>query len=29
LIEFPFESWKMLSQGTGELILYDFPKNEH
>jgi phosphohistidine phosphatase len=29
LIAFPFESWKMLSQGTGELILYDFPKNEH
>jgi len=29
LISFPFESWQMLSQGTGELILYDFPKNEH
>lgn len=29
LIAFPFESWNMLSQGTGELILYDFPKNAH
>ena len=29
MISFPFESWQMLSQGTGELILYDFPKNEH
>ncbi len=29
LIQFPFDSWKMLSAGTGELILYDYPKNEH
>ncbi len=29
LIQFPFDSWKMLSDGTGELILYDYPKNEH
>ena len=27
MIAFPFESWKMISHGTGELILYDFPKN--
>ena len=29
LIQFPFNSWKMLSEGTGDLILYDYPKNEH
>ncbi|MDO8991968.1 histidine phosphatase family protein [Daejeonella sp.] len=29
LILFPFDSWKMLSGRTGELILYDYPKNEH
>lgn len=28
LMEFPFDSWKMLSTGTGELIFFDFPKNE-
>lgn len=28
LIKFPFDSWKMLSQGTGDLIFYDFPKNQ-
>lgn len=28
LMQFPFDSWKMLSKGTGELILYDYPKNE-
>jgi len=28
LIEFPFDSWKMLSDGTGELMLYDYPKKE-
>ena len=28
LIQFPFDSWRMLSMGTGELIHYDFPKNE-
>lgn len=27
LIEFPFDQWSMVSQGTGKLILYDFPKN--
>lgn len=25
LIQFPFDSWRMLSMGTGELIHYDFP----
>lgn len=29
LIQFPFDSWNLLSAGTGELILYDYPKNEH
>ncbi len=28
LISFPFDSWKMLSRGTGERIFFDFPKNE-
>lgn len=28
LMEFPFDSWKMLSMGTGELLFFDFPKNE-
>ena len=28
LIQFPFDSWNLLSMGTGELILYDYPKNE-
>lgn len=28
LIEFPFDNWKMLSMGTGELIFFDFPKND-
>jgi phosphohistidine phosphatase len=27
LIYFPFENWNMISAGTGELILYDYPKN--
>jgi phosphohistidine phosphatase len=27
LIRFPFDSWKLVSSGTGELILYDYPKN--
>lgn len=27
LIHFPFDSWKMLSRGTGDLILFDYPKN--
>ena len=29
LIQFPFDNWNMLSVGTGELMLYDYPKNEH
>lgn len=28
LIKFPFEKWKMLSKGTGDLIFFDFPKND-
>jgi phosphohistidine phosphatase len=28
LIQFPFDKWQMLSQGTGELAFFDFPKNE-
>ncbi len=28
LIKFPFDSWKMLSEETGDLIFYDFPKNK-
>ena len=28
LIEFQFDDWKLISQGTGEQKLYDFPKNE-
>jgi phosphohistidine phosphatase len=27
LIEFPFESWSLVSSGTGKLLLFDFPKN--
>ena len=27
LIEFPFDDWSMISFGTGNKILYDFPKN--
>jgi phosphohistidine phosphatase len=27
LIYFPFDNWNMISAGTGELILYDYPKN--
>ncbi|MCZ4244318.1 SixA phosphatase family protein [Pedobacter punctiformis] len=27
LISFPFESWKMVSRGTGEMIFFDYPKN--
>ena len=26
-IRFPFDSWKMLSSGTGELVFFDYPKN--
>ncbi|MGV3687241.1 MAG: SixA phosphatase family protein [Daejeonella sp.] len=28
LIRFPFDDWKMVSAGTGELAFYDYPKNE-
>lgn len=28
LLKFPFEKWQMLSRGTGELILLDYPKNK-
>ena len=28
LIEFPFEDWKMISNGTGEVKFYDYPKRE-
>ena len=27
LIEFPFDNWEMVSNGTGKLILFDYPKN--
>jgi phosphohistidine phosphatase len=27
LIYFPFDSWKMVSKGTGELVFFDYPKN--
>jgi len=27
LIEFPFEDWQMISFGTGNKIMYDFPKS--
>ena len=27
LLKFQFEKWQMLSRGTGELILFDYPKN--
>jgi len=29
LIKFPFDNWKMLSKSTGELVFFDFPKNEN
>lgn len=28
LIDFPFESWKMVSKNTGSLIFFDYPKNQ-
>ncbi|MET4082041.1 phosphohistidine phosphatase [Pedobacter sp. UYP30] len=28
VITFPFDNWKMVSMGTGELALFDYPKNE-
>lgn len=27
LISFPFDSWQMVSKGTGELLFFDYPKN--
>ena len=27
LISFPFDSWEMVSRGTGDLIFFDYPKN--
>ncbi|WP_421943069.1 SixA phosphatase family protein [Pedobacter sp.] len=27
LMSFPFDSWKMLSKGTGDLVFFDYPKN--
>ena len=27
LMDFPFDTWKMLSMGTGVLVYFDFPKN--
>jgi len=26
-ISFPFDSWKMVSRGTGDLVFFDYPKN--
>ncbi|MDQ1142289.1 SixA phosphatase family protein [Pedobacter agri] len=26
-MSFPFDSWKMVSRGTGELVFFDYPKN--
>ena len=27
LISFPFDSWTMVSKGTGEMVFFDYPKN--
>jgi phosphohistidine phosphatase len=27
LLRFPFDSWKLISAGTGELVFFDYPKN--
>lgn len=27
LISFPFDSWQMVSKGTGDLVFFDYPKN--
>jgi phosphohistidine phosphatase len=29
LLKFPFDQWKMVSSGTGELVFFDFPKNDN
>lgn len=28
LIQFPFDDWDLVSSGTGEIVFYDYPKNE-
>lgn len=28
LIEFPFDTWELVSKKTGDLLMYDFPKND-
>lgn len=28
LIQFPIDDWSMVSAGTGEIVFYDYPKNE-
>lgn len=28
LIEFPFDNWELVSKQTGDMLMYDFPKNE-
>ncbi len=28
LIQFPFDDWAMVSAGTGEMVFYDYPKNQ-
>lgn len=27
LMSFPFDTWEMVSKGTGELVFFDYPKN--
>ncbi|SDD52945.1 SixA phosphatase family protein [Pedobacter soli] len=27
LISFPFDSWQLVSRGTGDLVFFDYPKN--
>jgi len=27
LLSFPFDSWKMVSKGTGDFVFFDYPKN--
>lgn len=29
LIQFPFDDWNLVGAGTGEIVFYDYPKNEH
>lgn len=28
LIEFPFDSWKLVSKNTGDVLMYDYPKRD-